>query len=793
METPTAANAKRQSQYSTTDPYASVPQELKDRDQWVIWRPEWKPGDKKSRKVPYDAKTGQTASSTDPSTWATYAEAVAAGRGMIGLVTTASDPLVCVDMNGCYCMATGRLTHTAEKIVRLLDSYAEISPSETGVKIWIRASLAKALKRTSLPWIEAYGTDRYLCVTGMHLENTPLTIEDRQEALDALVAEYRQEEPKGGKRPTAKTHPTGPRKKGTMAAAESTRLLKEALTARGYVYQEKPADDEDAYETVLELADVCLTSKDHEDGAAIMVYPDGGRSYKCHHRRCADKTWADAAPTLGLDPGHYADGMNRIEYLTTDTANGRRLIARHGERLRYADGLGWMVYDGTRWTRNSKGQVYEWAKETALGIFDEAKEAANAGDTPLAKALVKFAQGSLDIKRQVAMVTTARSEPSVAVLADDFDPNPWLFNCLNGTVGVRTGEMKAHDPADLITMIAPFEHDPEAACPVFLAFLETVIPDATTRTFLQRYVGYCLTGDDRAKAFLIAHGPTDTGKTTFVETIQALIGEEYGKVAPSSTIVSVGGAREGIPNDVARLRGARLVVVSETGEGAYLNAERVKAFTGRNKVSARFLRAEWFDFVPQFKLLIETNHRPQIHGGGDDATWNRVRLVPFNVKIPRPEQDKDLPEKLLKELPGIFNWAIKGCREWLATGTLGESEAVKQATEEYKESVDVFGTFLEEMCVLGEEEKVQSAALYAAFRGWALSKGEKEKWSDNRLAEAMKQRAEQHGFVKKSYINLAHWFDLRLALPTDREAEGEERKPADPWGSPAAGETSHVA
>lgn len=432
------------------------------------------------------------------------------------------------------------------------------------------------------------------------------------------------------------------------------------------------------------------------------------------------------------------------------------------------------------------------AKETALSIFDEAK--AEATDNPLlSKQLTKFAHDSLNMKLLTSMTLAARSEPSVAIDAETFDQDPWLFNCLNGTVDVRTGEMKAHDPGDLITMLAPFAFDPDAACPEFLGFLETVIPDAATRTFLQRYVGYCLTGDDRAKAFLIAHGPTDTGKTTFVETIQALIGEEYGKVAPSSTIVSMGGAREGIPNDVARLRGARLVVVSETGEGAYLNAERVKAFTVRNRVSARFMRAEWFDFVPQFKLLIETNHRPQLRGGGDDATWNRVRVAPFVVVIPKAEQDKDLPEKLLKELPGIFNWAMKGCREWLATGTLGESEAVKQATEEYKESVDVFGTFLEEMCVLGEGEKVQSAALYAAFRGWALSKGEKEKWSDNRLAEATKQRAERYGFFKKPYKNLAHWFGIRLALPTDREARGEERKPADPWGSPAAVETSRAA
>lgn len=319
------------------------------------------------------------------------------------------------------------------------------------------------------------------------------------------------------------------------------------------------------------------------------------------------------------------------------------------------------------------------------------------------------------------MVELAASAPEIVAREHDFDADPWAFNIQNGTVNLRTGGLGPHERRDLITAISPVVFEPKAKCPNWVAFLARALPDPAVRDYLQMIVGYGLTGLATEKIVPICYGPPDTGKTTFVETLQKLHGEEYCKVVGEATIAAKKG--DGVPNDVARLRNARLVTVSETTEGMPLNAARIKAMSGRNRQVARFMRSEFFEFTPHFLMLIETNHRPAVRES-DDALWGRVKLIELGVKIPECEQEANLPHLLKTELPGILNWAIVGCLAWQAHGLVDPPQVVA-ASRRYREESDPLTDYIEESCELAPNAEVPQRQLFITYLAWASASGVK--------------------------------------------------------------------
>jgi putative DNA primase/helicase len=289
-----------------------------------------------------------------------------------------------------------------------------------------------------------------------------------------------------------------------------------------------------------------------------------------------------------------------------------------------------------------------FAKQTALAIYSEA---ANEADDERRKALAKHAVNGERAERLAAMVKLAASEPGIPVLPDELDRDPWLLNVENGTLDLRTGKLRRHDPADLLTKLAPVEFRPEARCPLFFSFLDRIMAgNVSLIEFLQRTLGYTLTGTTRERCLWMFWGGGDNGKSTLLETIAAVLGD-YAATAPPRTLMAK--RDEGIPNDVARLKGSRFVAAVETAESRRLDVELVKRMTGGvDKLPARFMRGEWFDFQPNFKLFIATNHKPVVKDT-TESIWRRIKLVPFAVTILQAEQDKTLPEKLRTELPGV--------------------------------------------------------------------------------------------------------------------------------------------
>jgi putative DNA primase/helicase len=277
--------------------------------------------------------------------------------------------------------------------------------------------------------------------------------------------------------------------------------------------------------------------------------------------------------------------------------------------------------------------------------------------------------------------------------------------------------------------------------------------------FLQRSIGYALTGSTREQVLFFLYGTGANGKSTFIETCRNLLGD-YAQQSEFDTFVTK--KNDGPRNDIARLKGARLVAAVEAAQGRQLDENVIKQVTGGDTVTARFLYHEHFEFVPQFKLFLVANHKPVIVGT-DEAIWRRIRLIPFTVTIPKEERDKHLLEKLQRELPGILAWAVRGCLKWQEDG-LGEPEAVSIATADYRREMDVMADFIEEQCVLGERETADAGMLYGKFHDWAKNNGEEE-LTQKKFGTQLRER----GFEAAKKRGHRCWVGLRLRYETDDE------------------------
>lgn len=395
----------------------------------------------------------------------------------------------------------------------------------------------------------------------------------------------------------------------------------------------------------------------------------------------------------------------------TDLGNAERFADQHRADVRYAFGWdAWLGWDGRRWLRDSAEESVCRAKLTVRSIYREAEQAA---DSRYAAELAKHAQKSESEGRIRALLSLARSEAGVPVLPESLDADAWVLNVANGVLDLRSGALNPHDRLALHTKLCPTEYAVDAPCTAWDVFLERVIPDPELRGFLQRAVGYSLTGDTREQCLFVLHGLGSNGKSTFLDTVRELLGDYAEQTRPETFQIR---KDDQASNDIARLKGARLVAASETESGARLAESLVKQMTGGEPLTARFLHREFFTFRPSFKVFLATNHKPVIRGT-DHAIWRRVKLIPWDVTIPVEERDQSLPTRLRAELPGILAWAVRGCLEW-QRGGLRVPAAVDNATAEYREEMDRLGGFFLEQCHFDRRSKASATELYREYKRW---------------------------------------------------------------------------
>lgn len=433
----------------------------------------------------------------------------------------------------------------------------------------------------------------------------------------------------------------------------------------------------------------------------------------------ADVTPEQRAPAASASAN--GSGPGRPFHLT-DSGNAERLVAMHGQDVRYVPALGWHTWDGKRWLADRTAELLRRAKQTARAVYHDA---ADCEDDEERKRIAGWARVSESEPRRRAMVSLAATETPVIALAEQLDANPWLLCAENGTVDLRAGKLRAHRPADLATKLARAAYQPNASSSDWQQFIDTTTGgDHELAAFLQRVVGYTLTGDTREEALFFAHGPAATGKSTFLEAIKATLGD-YATTADFDTFLRRRGDA-GVRNDIARLAGARMVVSIEVDDGKALAEGLIKALTGGDTVTARYLYAEAFEFAPQFKLWLAANHRPRVHAD-DEAMWRRIVQIPFSNTIPAADRDPTLKQRFKTDADiraAILAWAVQGCLEWQQRG-LDIPARVRDYTAEYRAENDPLAEWIADDCQLGAEHWAPAADLRTAYEHWCEQAGSK--------------------------------------------------------------------
>ncbi|MGB8065196.1 MAG: phage/plasmid primase, P4 family [Candidatus Sulfotelmatobacter sp.] len=369
----------------------------------------------------------------------------------------------------------------------------------------------------------------------------------------------------------------------------------------------------------------------------------------------------------------------------TDIGNAERFVEQYMDVVRYCASDGrWLIWSGNSWQSDATELVVFFAQSTVKEMLAEALA---EEDEDKRKASIMHALRSSNKAKIDAMLHLARAFPDIAVQAADLDSNPLLFNCENGTYDLGTMKLRPPHPGDLITRCSPVKYDPLARCPHWHKFLREITNNCQpVIDYLQRAAGYSLCGEVTEHVLFIVWGTGQNGKSTFIEALRNVFGP-YASAADFSTFASgrqMGGAR----NDIARLARSRLVTASESEKGCELAESLIKQLTGGDTVAARFLYAEAFEFKPTFKLWMFTNYLPKSTGG--DGIWRRVKLIPFSVRIPDDQIDRDLPAKLEAEASGILNWVVEGYAKFSVDG-LNTPDEIKNATAGYRMQEDVLG------------------------------------------------------------------------------------------------------
>ncbi len=773
---------------------SAIPAELLALGQMVAWRPERR--GEKMTKIPVNPRTGGQASTTDPATWGTFTEADAAAStivgGGIGFVFATNDGYTGVDLDACRDPETGEIETWAQAIINGLDSYTEISPSGRGVHIIVKAiKPGEQCKVTQPHIVEVYDAARFFTLTGDHLEGTPTAPQDRQDELADL---YRRLFPE-----VAPNRLTSPR--NTISLDDSALIDKAMGAKNGQLFRALWNGDTSAHNGDDSAADLALCSllmfwTGNDPARTDRLFRRSGlyrakwerSDYRAKTMEKARATEVYTEPRTRTEPNgvHSAEPTpirpdargGDIDRKLNEVANAARFVRQHGDRVRYCKSLDtWFIWDGTRWQADTRGAVMELAKATAARIYHEAADAPEA----MRDEVAKWARRSHFRAGLTAMVALAESDPAVAILDTDLDRDRWVLNCMNGTLDLRTGILRPHNPPDLITKRAPVIYDPDATLPLWDAFIATTTGGKEDfASFLRRAAGATLVGENLDEVMFLPHGGGGGGKSTFLESLKGTLGE-YAKTADFETFIKKRGDA-GIRNDIARLAGARLVVSIEVDEGKHLAMALLKTLTGGEDTAARFLYKEATESRPTYSLWLAANHAPTVRSD-DDAAWRRILRLPFTHLVPKEKRDPAVKATLRNpDVAGaaILAWAVRGCLEWQRDG-LNVPALVEQATEQFRHEMNPINDWVDEYCDLSPQAWTPTAQLWKAYQTYAHEEGGARGISKQEFTEYLKALGCEPVFKRPQGKPARGWRGIAFK---DGNGPRGDALPIDPEGDP---------
>lgn len=760
---------------------SQIPDALKVVPRWLLWRLEDRNG--KPSKTPYQSN-GKLARVDDPTTWTTFEKALTAyqagGFDGVGITLTDDDDLIGIDLDKCLNPETGELEPEAARIVAELPTYCEVSPSGRGLRLFGFGKLPQGGRRKGK--IEMYESGRYLTVTG-HRFNGHDTLAD---IAAEVVAVHARIFGKPAAPPSVKSKPSP---SGSLDLDDAALLEKARSAKNGGDFERLWSGDTAGNGGDHSAADLALCSMlafwangetdriDRLFRQSGLMRPKWDKPHFSDGRTYGAATVERAVATLregysgrrepprqaGASPRPAGTDDNQSlgidPYRGTDEANAALFLEMHGEDVRYCPPWEkWLIWSGSRWRIDDRLDIYRLAADLPRAFY---RQAADEVEPKTRQAMAALAKALESINRQSNFLFAARCR--VVVHHSDLDKGRFLLNAKNGTVDLETGGIRPHRRADLLTHDTEIHYDPTAMCPTWERFLSEVFQgDSELIVFLQRAIGYSLTGSVAEQILLICFGCGSNGKSVFLNILRKLLGMLALQAAPDLLMAD---RNRRHPTEQADLFGKRLVVCQETAEGRRFNESLVKQLTGGDAIRARRMHEDFWEFEPTHKLWLSTNHRPEIKGT-DHAIWRRVRLVPFNVQFTDDgpnRKDKGMEAKLTAELPGILAWAVRGCLDWQRHG-LGMAEAVKVATEAYRADMDVLAAWLGECCILGKKYEVKASSLYASYTAWCESNGEtaesQRKWGMRLAERSLRRDRRMIGFF---------WIGIGLLDPTHHE------------------------
>ncbi|SCX38384.1 phage/plasmid primase, P4 family [Lysinibacillus fusiformis] len=726
--------------------FNEIPAELRNMPNWILWKAEQKDNGKIT-KIPYQID-GNEARSNDARTWSTFPTAAKfykdSNADGIGFVFSRRDNFVGIDIDKCVTYASDDEKHEnpivsdfAKDVIEMLDSYTEFSVSGTGVHIIVRGSLPQSIcgtgRKNAKLGLEIYQHGRYFTMTG-NRENSN-EIFDRTDELVELLEKYFDDSDLRGRVVNISEYENDEIKLSNEQLWQKMFNSRNGDEIRALYNGHLIDDDHSSSDMALANHLAFWTGKSAtrmdsmfretslmRDKWDRITYSDTGEAYG---ERTIAKAIASTTTTI-LDHKndsefsfaiHSDDVVEEVEqkparkFKLTDLGNAERIAYEYGHIIRYIPSVGWYVWNGKYWEFDDKGKLHRLVAKVVRKLGESEDEI----EKKWARHCEKHNVRESAIKDLKILVPGDRSE---------FDMNKFLFNVSNGIVDLQTGQLQPHDREKRLTKMANVEFVEGAKCPTWLAFLDQIfLGDKDLAEYMQRLIGYSLTGDISEQIMMFLVGGGSNGKSTFINTIKDLVGE-YGKQAKADTFIKK--KDTGANNDIARLVGSRFVSAIESEEGEKLSESFVKQITGGEPVLARFLRQEYFEYIPEFKVFFTTNHKPII-GGLDEGIWRRVKLIPFDLNLPAHQRDKKLPEKLSLEMPGILNWAIEGCLKWQKDG-LKEPAIVTKATGLYKADMDILDPFLIECCYQDKDNdqiKIEAKELYNVYDSFCYKSGER--------------------------------------------------------------------
>lgn len=694
--------------------FDSIPDELRRCKQWLNWRGKVQE-DERQTKVPYGAD-GQMADVTDPEAYMTFDEARLCSDH-VGFAFTPDDPYCGIDLDKCRDSVTGEVEPWALDIVHDLNSYTEVSHSERGLHVFVKAQLSPGGRRKGQ--IEMYDRDRYFCMTGNLYDGSPATIEERQEAVNALHAELfaKAAEKQPPPLPVAPT-----------CLADDEVLAKARTASNSDRFDRLWRGDTDSFPSPSE-ADLALCchlafwcSRDPVQMKRLLN--QSGRVRDKWVSKRGNSTWIDHEIDNAIALCQKVYTPQKAEHTYNDKGNAGRLADHLSDNVRYVVESKQFYFYAPETGLYSPDNDGRMTRETLKMVDDIRKEGAGK-DKEGVKQVLSWAKQSGNGQRIREAIKLYSSFEGVSLTLETLRADPDAAPCLNGVVDLTTGKLLEPDRSRFYLHQFQVEYDPKATCPLFLAkALPVWFPDDGTRDWYHRFLGACATGH-YVPFFVVNEGSGGEGKTVLTEVITGIFGSFSVHLPVSALLVKYGINSEDYA--LAKVKGARILFASEPGERSRLDEAAIKKLTGGDTLTGRFPGGRYFDFLPEHGLILNTNHLLRA-GETTHAFWRRVRRVRWTNPIPESSKIDEFAARLLRdEAPGILNWLLGGAREYYTRGLDDIPAEIKCDTDEYRRDQDVLGRWFDECCVPDPSSSEPTTLLYESLKLWARENGEIDK------------------------------------------------------------------